>query len=251
MSTPYTYLVRTINGQFDIKAIPIGPSIPIQYQGLRNLITSKPPWGIYDATMWNSSTNTLPELRGNGRNVTSGGTITFGTASGNGSTASISYVAGGTGSTLTWPSGSIPTNYTICTISRYISGGTNRRIVQSTGTLNWLHGHWNGLRGVVYYGDAVGWMTQSSTSVGTLTNWLVTCGKNGGTLPNNILIDGVASGTNNGGVGNAQLCINVPYEQSDWQFSYAIIWDQTLTDSELVSVSNALQYYLTSGIKII
>ena len=30
MSTPYTYLVRTINGQFDIKAIPIGPSIPTE-----------------------------------------------------------------------------------------------------------------------------------------------------------------------------------------------------------------------------
>jgi hypothetical protein len=244
MSTTYTYLIRTINGKFDIKAVPLSLT-PSQYQPLLSIISSKSPWGIYDAASWNSSTNTLPELRGNGRNVTSTGTIVSGKASGNGAAAAISYIQGNTASTLSWPTGSIPSIFTICTISRY-NNGTNGRVVQSTNTLNWLHGHWGGQRGVAHYNS---WMTTSSNTA-NLQNWLVMCGKNNATNPNNILADSVAVGTAAGGAGNGQLCINVPYEQSDWQFSYAIIWDQTLTDAEMLSVSNALQYYLTSGIKI-
>ena len=224
----------------------LSPSlIASQYIALYNLYASKKPWGIYDANNWNSSTNILPEARGNGRTVTTTGTVTKGSGSGNGAAGSIAYLTGNTASTFTWPAGSIPTNFTICSITRY-NGGTNGRILN--GSTNWLHGHWNGQRGVCHY-DA--WKT-GSTNIGTQQNWLVCCGNNGGAIPNNILIDGVASGTATGGTGNIPLYINAggSVEPSDFQFSYLMIWDQVLTDAEALTVSTALQYYISSGIPL-
>ena len=219
--------------------------VPAQYAALYAIYRNKQPWGIYDADKWNSSTNVLPDIRGWGRDATSGGTITKGSGAGNGATSAVAYITGSTASSLTWPSGSIPTNFTICSVTRY-TGGTSRRILN--GTSNWLHGHWNGQRGVCHYDN---WKT-NSTGVGTLNNWLVCCGKNSGSTPNNILIDSVASGTATGGSSNQQLFINAGGgnygETTDFQLSYLIIWDQILTDAEMLTTSNALLYYLSSGI---
>lgn len=219
--------------------------VPAQYAALYAIYSNKPPWGIYDADKWNSSTNVLPDIRGWSRDATSAGTITKGRGAGNGATSAVAYITGNTGSTLTWPSGSIPTNFTICSVTRY-TGGTRRRLLN--GTSNWLHGHWNGQRGVCHYDS---WKT-NQTGVGTLDNWLVCCGKNSGSTPNNILLDGVASGTATGGASNQQLFVNTGGgnygETTDFQLSYLIIWDQILTDAEMVTVSNALLYYLSSGI---
>jgi hypothetical protein len=219
--------------------------VPAQYAALYAIYSNKPPWGIYDADKWNSSTNVLPDIRGWSRDATSGGTITKGSGAGNGATSAVAYITGSTASSLTWPSGSIPTNFTICSVTRY-TGGTSRRILN--GTSNWLHGHWSGNRGVCYY---EGWKT-NSTGVGTLNNWLVCCGKNSGSTPNNILLDSVASGTATGGASNQQLFINAGGgnygETTDFQLSYLIIWDQILTDAEMLTTSNALLYYLSSGI---
>ena len=218
--------------------------VPSQYAALYAIYKNKQPWGIYDADKWISGANVLPEVRGFFRDAISGGTITKGSASGNGATSSVAYIAGSTDSTLTWPSGSIPANFTICSVTRY-TGGTSRRILN--GTSNWLHGHWNGLRGVCHYD---GWKT-NPVGVGTLNNWLVCCGKNSGSTPNNILIDSVASGTATGGTSNQQLFVNAGGnygETTDFQLSYLIIWDQILTDAEMLTTSNALLYYLSSGI---
>lgn len=247
-----SFFFRTVNGQMDVKALGTVKIIPTQYQPLLAIIASKPPWGIYDAAKWNSSTNVLPEIRGNGRDATSSGTITLGKASGNGATSAISYLDGSTASRLFWPAGSIPTNFTLCTITRY-SGATKGRIMHANAG-NWLHGHWGTARGVCYY---EGWRTNTS-NVGTQTDWLVACGKNSATTPGNILMDGTAVGTTGGGSGGGSytLAINPTSAQfsgetSDWQMSYVLIWDQNLTDAEMVSVSSALQYYLTSGITIV
>jgi hypothetical protein len=210
-----------------------------------NLIPGKKPWGIYDATMWNSTTNTLPEARGNGRDVTRpAGTVTYGNGSGNGAAASVPYISGTTATQLLWPSGSIPTNFTICSITRY-TGGTNERILISN-TNNWLHGHVSGMRGKAYY---EGWKTLDNQSIGTLTNWLVMCGNNGNPTPKNILVDSVASGVNSGGTGGYTLTINNGSysEPSDWAFTYLVIYDTVLTDAEMYTVSNMLLSYLASG----
>jgi len=195
----------------------------------------------------------LPEARGNGRDVTRpAGTVTYGTGSGNGAAASVPYISGTTATTMLWPSGSIPTNFTICSITRY-SGSTYRRILNTTGYTNgvgnnWLHGHWDGLRGVAYY---EGWKTSSEATVGTQTDWLVMCGNNGNPIPNNIFVDSVAKGTATGGAGGGtyNMSINTGYysEQSDWAFTYLVIYDTVLTDAEMYTVSNMLLSYLASG----
>ena len=214
---------------------------------MANLVNTKSPWGIYNASSWDG-TNILKESRGNGRDVTLNG-VSYASASGNGAFVNIPYLYGSTTNTMLWQTGSIPANFTICSITRY-TGGANQRILQSNGpqvdSSNWLHGHWMNRRGVCYY---VGWKTSSSVSNGTLTNWLVTCGKNNGTSPNNILVDGVSIGTANGGSGNLQLSINTGgyTEYSDWAFSNVIIWDQTLTDVELKLVSDYMTNYLSTG----
>jgi len=215
------------------------------------LINNKSPWGIYDASLWNSSNNTLPEARGNGRNVTSTGTITKTSGSGNGASASISYISGSTTSSLTWPSGSIPTNFTICIITKY-NGTNKKRILQTTGGPDWLLGHWETHKGVAFFNA---WYNQTYFD-SNLNNWLIMCSKNGGTSPNNILVDGTSTGAIDGtsanSYGSGTLCINNNTDPtkgySDWALSYIIIWDQFLTDAEMVTVSNTFNSYLSTGI---
>ena len=113
-------------------------------------------------------------------------------------------------------------------------------------TINWFHGHYRSNQGVVFYGDGKTY----DKSVGVLTNWLVTCGKNSGSIPNNILIDGVAAGTAAEGSGNSVLCINLisnPVDVSDWAFRELMIWNTALSDAEMLAASTALRVSLLYG----
>ena len=151
-------------------------------------VSGTAPWGIYRAQGYSSTLSKLVEARGNGRDVTSTGTITSSSGTGNGAVNSVASISGGTSSTLTWVS-SMPVDFTICSITRY-TGGANERVLTGSGSANWLHGHWGGLRGVAYYN---GWKTQRILSVGTLTDWLVMCGQSSDSsdsAPYNILADG-------------------------------------------------------------
>ena len=114
---------------------------------------------------------------------------------------------------------------------------------------DWLHGYYvdsrGPKRGVAYYVD---WRT-NQVSVGVLTDWLIMCGKNGGFRPNNILVDGVASGINDGGIGSDTLTINLwrYIENSDWAFREVMIWDTALSDTEMADASTALRVSLLYG----
>ena len=229
-----------------IQQIPVLNSNPFMFY---NLLNNKPPWGIYLASDWDGI-DTLYEVSRNGRNV-----ITKGVKSGNqiinNSDISIPYLFGDTSATMLWPVGSIPLNFTICSITRY-TGGANQRILQSSGAdkSNWFHGHGNNNSGVVYYNN---WMTPEKNNNSVLTDWVVTCGKNGSVAPNNILANNTSIGTNNNGVGGLQLGINIPgggccsNETSNWAFSQVFIWDQILNDYEIKAMSNALNQYLIDG----
>jgi hypothetical protein len=151
------------------------------------------------------------------------------------------------GTTVVWPDGSIPTTYTICAITRYdptlgyrILGGTER-------TNDLIIGHYNSTRGVVY---ATKWITNLTTKGSAKTNWLPVCVKKT-TLPNNVLVDKVAVGiaNNDGNVGgsNKRLGINVIEPAGKCHFSHLIIWDIALSDTELVTVSNSFDTYLSTG----
>ena len=206
------------------------------------------PWGAYFADDWSGTT--LLDSSGNGRHATtSSGNITKTTGIGNGATGAITYIYGGTSSTISWPSGSIPTNFTILSLTRY-NGGTRKRILDAT-SINWLHGHWGysdyngGGRGRIFYEK---WLTDSSsTTFGILDDWLCCIGKNGGTNPNNILLDGTPRGISTGGTGNSTLRINGNGEPSDWALSAVIIYDSILSDDYMVKLNNFINNYKSSG----
>ena len=206
------------------------------------------PWGAYFADDWSGTT--LLDSSGNSRHATtSSGNITKTTGSGNGATGNITYIYGGTSSTISWPNGSIPANFTILSLTRY-NGSTKKRILDSS-TINWLHGHWGysdysgGGRGRIYYNT---WLTEnSSTPFGNLDDWLCCIGKNGGTNPNNILLDGTPRGIGTGGTGNSTLRINGNGEPSDWALSAVIIYDSHLSDAHMVKLNNFINTYKTTG----
>ena len=217
------------------------------------------PWGAYIAGHASNTSTSLYDFTGNGRNATIGGTsIVTGTTSGNGASASIPYFTGTTGTTITWPSGSIPTTFTICSITRYSSIPTTTYARVLNGSTNFIHGHYKSIvgtyTGVAYY---EGWETlDNNTVLSTVTDWLVMCGTNGtsnvtNATPNNILANGTSVGNSNGGTGGGgYLTINTGLfpEPSNFAFNQVIIWDQALTNTQLASVSSAFMNYLSSGI---
>ena len=174
---------------------------------------------------------------------------------GNGSiAANFTYLTGTIASSITWPSNSIPATYTICSLTRYTGGavGVSKRILQGK-TLNWLHGHSGGMRGVVQYASASSpyyvWNTLQN-NIGTTNNWLVMCGKNIGGYPTNILADGASVGTASGGVGGDVLTINGATSttyNSNFAFSQLLIWNQALNDADMLTASNMLTSYLLTG----
>lgn len=212
---------------------------------LFNLLLTKPPWGLYSADTWSS--NSLPDLTGNGRSATTSG-VSLASASGNGAAASIPYLTGGTAARINWPAGSIPvTAFTICSMTRYLAGGANRRILTSP-TYNFAHGHYNGVRGTALYKSA--FVADNTVSKGTLTDWLVMCGSTAAT-PDNIMIDngesiGALTGTYTP-VGTLSVNNGTYPETSDFAFSQLIIWDQVLTAVEMRIVCNAMTHFLLTG----
>ena len=217
----------------------------------QTLLINKPAWGQYSASSWSGTT--LTDLTGNGRNATTSANMALGSTTGNGATSTITSIGGTRTGTISWPVGSLPTTYCIASLTRY-NTGTNQRVINgSSATIDFLQGHWNGGRGMVY---ANGWKQQSNT--GTLLNWVGMVNTNSASVsaPNSVLIDGVASSTSNGGVGSGPtgvgLRINVAtgtFDQpSDFEFSQLIIWDVVLTATEMSVVATALNTYLSTGI---
>ena len=91
-------------------------------------------------------------------------------------------------------------------------------------------------------------VTPDTNLAGDAANWLVSCGKNPGALPNNILVQGVARGNRaTSYAGNWQLAIN-PSEPSDWAAAHALVWDSALTDDEMVQVSSSMLGSLSNSL---
>jgi len=208
-----------------------------------NYSNIKNPWGIYFAKKW--TPDILMENSGNTtKNAITSGTITKTIGKGYGASVDIDYITGNTQSKIIWPNGSIPSNFTILSLTRY-TGGSRGRILQSSYG-NWLHGHWGGIRGVIYY---EGWKANTNNNIGINNSWLCCISKNGGSKPNNILFDGIPSGTNTGGSsgGSFKLCINDQYENSDWALNCVIIWDKHLTDEEMYLLNYYTYIYMNTG----
>ena len=181
------------------------------------------------------------DISGHFNHAQTNGFISLFTATGNGATVEVSYLEGNSETTVLWPIGSIPPAFTICSITRYVNQGKMRYILAGKDGY-WIHGHYflnemESIRGLAVYKG----LKTSMLSVGVVTDWLVLCGKNGGSIPNNILVDGIAAGVTNGGEGNDYLGINLPlYDSGDWAFRELMIWNTALSDEEMRIASNSL-----------
>ena len=132
-------------------------------------------------------------------------------ASGDGVANAVTFISGTTATRLLWPESSIPSTFTVCSVTRY-TGGVRRLILTCDGSPSqstiWHHGHHWGRR-IVYYN---GWKT-STSSHGVVDDWLVMCGTNAGpTAPGNIVEDQDEIGTSNGGGGGCRLNIGYWYD---------------------------------------
>lgn len=169
----------------------------------------------FNGTSWN-------DLSGNGRNATTTG-VSKVSSSGNGASKTFDTLQGNTSSMVTWPSGVLPSTYTLFHVTRY-TGGTRGRIYTGSNN-NWLSGFWSSKSGLAYH---EGWLTQTSTDVHG-NNWVISTDQNSLYRSN-----GVTRGSS-GGSASTNLTINFN-EQSDWQTTEAIVYNRTLSSTEYQQV---------------
>jgi hypothetical protein len=211
----------------------------------------KTPWAIYYAGSYNSVSNVLPNLLGD-KTKDIIDMVNIRSASDN----NIKYIYGGINSYVKFPTNSINTNFTICSITRYNTNSNHNKILQSfDNSKQFYHGHYKNKIGVIEYNNFE--FSKYVPTTSPMTSWVATCAKNSNS-PNNVLIN-----NNNYSLvidpdyTNSQkipdiLTININKnsdvsQNSDWAMSYVIIWNSYLTDAEMNLVSNALDNYMKTG----
>ena len=164
-------------------------------------------------------------------------------SAGHGATSEVLALSGTTSSVIAFGS-VIPSDFTVCSVTRY-TGGTKRRILDGAGA-NWLHGHHEGKAGVAHYGA---WNTAYQNHVSPNTDWAVMCGSNAGSQLK--LVNGVDVGTTAaGGTGGVSLWVNGgdnSHQSSDFAIAEVVVWPRGLTDDEMSGVSE----YLINRIRLI
>ncbi|NBP25065.1 MAG: hypothetical protein EBU81_11055, partial [Proteobacteria bacterium] len=207
--------------------------------------------GLYSrfkAADYNGLAKVWSDSSGNGRNITSamiGGSPTLtNSAAGNGNAVSFPVVAGGTSTSIRYTTAILP-NHTLFTVARY-AGGSFGRIFNGDGQ-NWLAGFYGGMRGVAHFN---GWLSNSSSNLGTVTHWLAsTSYPSGGT--SYYRADGAERGSGGGYSSLPFLVTNTgsSAEPSDYEIAEVLIYDRVLTGSEIAAVERyiGVTYGLTFG----
>jgi hypothetical protein len=195
------------------KKIPVSSGMIAKYTG-----------ESYDGTNWNDET-------GNGYTPTKGGTINISTQT---SFNSMKCLYGGINDSFTFPSGVLPTTYTLFHITRYNGGNRTRIVTGVYGGTNWLSGHWGGSQSVAYHGDSTGWVTGSSiNNYGQI--WMLSTDQNGLYRGNQY------DRTTNTSGSSCQLTVNgYTGEKSDWAIFCVIVYNRTLSSSEILSMESYL-----------
>jgi hypothetical protein len=204
--------------------------------------TSLSPYMRLEAPNYDSINKIWRDSSGNSRNVTRViGTPTITTTTGNGASKSFQTIAGGTADKFYFDNDPISTNWTVLALSRY-SGASNRARILSgnysggayqDSSGNWLMGHWGGRAAVAHFND---WLANSSTTPAgfTETDWVMSTG-----IPYNYRYNGVLRGSSGGTAVLPPIGINTyTGEQSDYQVAEVIIFDRTLSSSEIAQVED-------------
>jgi hypothetical protein len=116
-----------------------------------------PPYLVATAEHWDAINARFEDASGNARHgtLTAGASPTTGSwdaSAGYGVSRPVLYVGGGTTSEIEWPAASIPSDFTVCSITRY-AGSAQDKILQCKAK-NWLHGNWDGKVGATDYPGA-------------------------------------------------------------------------------------------------
>jgi hypothetical protein len=214
---------------------------------LAGILNVYPAYLMASAESWNPSQQRFMDLSGNGRAGTlQAGAVSVGSVTGNGADRPVPYAGGTTGTQISWGAASIPSTFTICSITRY-SGAVKQRILQFR-DLNGFHGHHGHKAGATSY-DEGGW-SYSGYTINPNTNWVVACGRNIQTPGSaGMIINGVVTSTAKGGAGNLELTINLDQwgEHSDWQLSKLYVWNTHLPNSLFAQASSRLVKFLNSA----
>ena len=151
---------------------------------------------------------------------------------GNGVTGKVTYVAGNPGSWVSFAE--MWGTFTICSISRYTGGNSNRVLVGSNG--NWLHGHYGNHAGVSHFnGWIFDWNQDITSRLGESNHdWVYMCASNSLSYVNGVHMGGGggAPGLVNINKPGAQCC----GEYSDFGIAELILWDRQLSEAEMIAV---------------
>ncbi|OLP80195.1 hypothetical protein AK812_SmicGene39424 [Symbiodinium microadriaticum] len=168
-------------------------------------------------------------------------------AAGYGADRPVTFIQGYTWSGFTFGN-VLPLTHSVCSITRY-TGSSRGRVLQSSSSKNWLHGHWRNHVGVIHYN---GWVTEHERNPNVL-DWLVLCGTNGATRA----FDGLSSDTPTNiatkepkkFTGTIPLYVNHgrEHEKSDFAVMEVITWDRVLSQEEMLATVDYLKWKLRAG----
>ena len=174
---------------------------------------------VYDGDSWNGSS--WQDIYGSYHATTTRGTITSGNTTGNGASKTFTALSGNTGAGLRFPSGILPSTYTLFHVTR--TTGTRSRIVTGS-DFNWLSCHWGGRSGVAYH---EGWVTGTENYLHG-DNWVYSTDQNFLYRSN-----GTTRGTSGAGFSTA-LSVNhgSTTEYSDWAIAFVAVYSGTMSATD-------------------
>jgi len=210
--------------------------------------------GMYTGDSWNGPQTRWDDMSGNGNhvltaNMTGPMVRNYSTLNGR------NFLSGTTTTTIVFPTGILPTTYTLFHVCKY-NGSAKRRILNGYDK-NWLSGFWNtagvntgtGLSGVAYHGAGL-WLTNNSIDRHG-DNWVLSTDQNN--LYRSQRVNRTLS-TYTGPGDSARLCVNTNTtggltEASDWAIACVIVYNRKLNAEEINLVENwiALRYNLADG----
>lgn len=179
----------------------------------------------YTPSSFNSGTQVWEDTVGSYDASVYSGTVATKTSSAAGS---YTVLYGSTSDSIRFPSGILPTPFTLFHITRY-TGPTRRRIITSHEG-NWLDGHWNGNTGVAYHN---GWLTPQTNNHSD--NFFISSSQY-----NLYRSEGTTRGTSGASGANPTLGVNTQGETSDWEVIEIIVYNRELSTSEIESVESYL-----------
>jgi hypothetical protein len=158
------------------------------------------------AGSWDQSAQVFQEISGNGRvGRLIQGSASAGVLAGDGAGIPVAYVGGTTSTKILWGDLSMPSTFTICSITRY--SGTAKQRILGCSNLNWLHGHHADSAihaGGTWYGKSI----NLGYSISLDTDWVIACGRNVGGSSVGTIINGVVTSTGQEGSEGCDLNIN-------------------------------------------